>query len=85
MPCYRRLGPVAGGKWRAPEGRCLRHRVGVDTSCMKALRRVKSFEGFLASFFFSKMSVETHTSRRAEEVLLWSEVSGDGREFSFHL
>ena len=23
-----------------------------DTSCMKALRRVKSFEGFLASFFF---------------------------------
>jgi hypothetical protein len=56
-----------------------------DTSCMKALRRVKSFEGFLASFFFSKMSVETHTSTRAEEVLLWSEVSGDGREFSFHL
>lgn len=55
-----------------------------DTSCMKALRCVKSFEGFLAPFF-SRGWAWRHTSTRAAEVLLLNRVGGDGREFSFHL
>src|SRR5579859_811240 len=55
----------------------------VDTSCMKALQRVKSFEGFFASFFSRRWACG-HTSTRAEEVLLLSGVGGDGW-FFFHL
>jgi hypothetical protein len=51
---------------------------------MKALRRVKSFEGLLASFF-SRRWVWAHTATRAEEVLLLSGVGGDGWAFFFHL
>jgi hypothetical protein len=56
-----------------------------DTSCMKALRCVKSFEGFLLLDFFAKMGVGAHHHACRGSVVLLSGIGGDGREFSFHL
>jgi hypothetical protein len=66
---------------RALEEPCLRHGKGYDTSCMKALRRVKSFEEFLASFFWRRRAWR-HTNTRAGTALERSRRGMGGVRFS---
>lgn len=75
--------PLAAQRPSAPEKPCLRHGEWVDTSCMKALRCVKSCLEIFLLFPAKFNSVGVHPARVPESEVVFEGSPGIHGEFVF--